>query len=134
VAYLEAHPDERGVTVAGFTTRALAFYAGLGIRVERVLTDNAMGDRSLAFQEVLAGAGVAHKHTRPYRPQTNGKAERLNRTITTEWAYACPYASNRARLDALPAWLHGYNHHRRHTALGGRSPMQLLNNLPETHT
>jgi transposase InsO family protein len=134
VAYLEAHLDERGVTVAGFAARALAFYASLGVTVERVLTDNGMGYRSLAFREVLTSAGVAHKRTRPYRPQTNGKAERLNRTIATEWAYARPYASNHARLDALPAWLHSYNHHRPHTALGGRSPMQHLNNLPRTHT
>jgi transposase InsO family protein len=134
VAYLEAHPDERGVTVAGFLRRALAFYAGLGVSVERVLTDNGMGYRSLAFREVLASAGVGHKRTRPYRPQTNGIAERLNRTIAAEWASARPYASNRARLEALPAWLHRYNHHRPHRALGGQSPMQLLNNLPGTHT
>jgi transposase InsO family protein len=107
VAYLEVHPDERGVTVAGFAARALAFYASVGVR---------------------------HKRTRPYRPQTNGKAERLNRTLAVEWAYARPYASNRARLDALPAWLHRYNHHRPHRALEGRSPMQLLNNVPKTHT
>lgn len=134
VAYLEAHPDERGVTVAGFARRALAFYASLGVVVERVLTDNGMGYRSDAFREVLTSAGVCHKRTRPYRPQTNGKAERLNRTLAGEWAYARPYTSNRGRLDALPGWLQSYNHHRPHTALGGRSPMQLLNNLPDNHT
>jgi transposase InsO family protein len=134
VAYLEVHPDERGVTVAGFAARALAFYASLGVGVERLLTDNGMGYRSDAFREVLASAGVRHKRTRPYRPQTNGKAERLNRTLAAEWAYARSYASNRARLDALPAWLHRYNHHRPHRALEGRSPMQLLKNVPKTHT
>ena len=134
VAYLEVHPDERASTVAGFARRALAFYAELGVQVERVLTDNGNGYRSAGFGEVLAGAGVAHKRTRPYRPQCNGKVERLNLTLEREWAYARPYPSNQQRLAALPAWLHDYNHHRPHRALDGRSPMQLLNNLPGTHT
>jgi transposase InsO family protein len=134
VAYLEVHPDERATTVAGFTRRALAFYAGLGITVERVLTDNGNGYRSAAFAAVLATAGVTHKRTRPYRPQSNGKVERLNLTLDREWAYARPYRSNQQRLSALPAWLHDYNHHRPHRALDGRSPMQLLNNLPGSHT
>ena len=86
------------------------------------------------FSEVLAAAGVAHLRTRPYRPATNGKAERLNLTIEREWAYARAYTSNQARLADLPAWLHDYNHHRPHRALDGRSPMQLLNNLPGPHT
>jgi transposase InsO family protein len=73
-------------------------------------------------------------HTRPYRRQTNGKAERFNLTLATEWSYARLYTSNQARLDALPGWLHHYNYHRPHTALAGRSPMQLLNNLPGNHT
>jgi transposase InsO family protein len=83
---------------------------------------------------VLAAAGVTHKRTRPYRPQSNGKVERRNLTLEREWAYARPYRSNQRRLDALPAWLHDDNHHRPHRALDGRSPMQLLNNLPSTHT
>jgi transposase InsO family protein len=102
--------------------------------VERVLTDNGNGYRSRVFAQVLAAAGVVHKRTRPYRPATNGKAERLNLTLEREWAYAAAYASNQARLAALPAWLHHYNHHRPHRALEGRSPMQLLNNLPRSHT
>ena len=134
VAYLEVHPDERATTVAGFTQRALAFYAGLGVSVERVLTDNGNGYRSGVFGSVLAAAGVTHKRTRPYRPQCNGKVERLNLTLEREWAYARPYPSNQQRLDALPTWLHDYNHHRPHRALHGRSPMQLLNNLPGTHS
>jgi transposase InsO family protein len=134
VAYLEVHPDEQAQTVAGFTGRALAFYAELGMTVERVLTDNGNGYRSRVFSQVLTAAGVVHKRTRPYRPATNGKAERLNLTLEREWAYAAGYTSNQARLDALPAWLHHYNHHRPHRALDGRSPMQLLNNLPGSHT
>jgi transposase InsO family protein len=134
VAYLEVHADERAATVAGFAARALAFYAGLGVQVQRVLTDNGNGYRSRAFRALLAGAGVRHKRTRPYRPQSNGKVERLNLTLAREWAYARSYASNQQRLDALPGWLHHYNHHRPHRALGGRSPMQLLNNLPGSHS
>jgi transposase InsO family protein len=80
--------------VAGFTGRALAFYAGLGVRVERVLTDNGNGYRSRVFGQVLVAAGVVHKRTRPYRPATNGKAERLNLTLDREWAYARPSCSN----------------------------------------
>jgi transposase InsO family protein len=133
VAYLEVHADEQAQTVAGFTRRALAFYAGLGVSVERLMTDNGSGYRSRVFGEVLAAAGVAHTRTRPYRPATNGKAERLNLTIEREWAYATAYTSNQARLADLPAWLHDYNHHRPHRALQGRSPMQLLNNLPGSH-
>jgi transposase InsO family protein len=114
VAYLEVHPDEGAATVAGFTQRALAFYAGLGVTVERVLTDNGNGYRSGSFRQVLACAGVAHKRTRPYRPQSNGKVERLNLTLDREWAYACPYCSNQQRLDALLPWLHDDNHHRPH--------------------
>jgi transposase InsO family protein len=124
------HPDEGAATVAGFTQRALAFYAGLGVTVQRVLTDNGNGYRSGVFRQVGTGAGVAHKRTRPCRPQSNGKAERLNLTLDREWVYARPYYSNQQRLDALLPWLHDYNHYRPHRALDGRSPMQLLNNLP----
>lgn len=134
VAYLEVHPDERAQTVAGFAERALAYYAGLGVGVQRLMTDNGNGYRSRVFGRVLAAAGVRHKRTRPYRPRTNGKVERLNLTLEREWAYARAYPSNQARLAVLPAWLHNYNHHRPHRALGGRSPMQLLNNVPDSHS
>lgn len=130
LAYVEAHDRQDGAAAAGFMTRALAWFAGLGVQVERVLTDNGWCYRSAAFQQVLAQAGAGHRRTRPYRPQTNGKAERFNRTLATEWSYAQLYTTNQARLDTLAFWLHHYNHHRPHTALDGRSPMQLLNNLP----
>ncbi len=100
--------------------------------MQRVLTDNGSCYRSRHWREQLAAAGITHKRTRPYRPQTNGKVERLNRTLLTEWAYARPYASSQERTDALPAWLHTYDHHRAHTALGGRPPISRtpVNNLP----
>ena len=134
LAYVEAHDRQDGAAAAGFMARALAWFAQLGVQVERVLTDNGWCYRSQAFQQVLTQAGAEHRRTRPYRPQTNGKAERFNRTLATEWSYAQLYTSNQARLAALPGWLHHYNHHRPHTALDGRSPMQLLNNLPENYT
>jgi transposase InsO family protein len=134
LAYVEACQGQDGPAAAAFAARALAWFAQLGIRVERVLTDNGWCYRSAAFQQVLAQAGAQHRRTRPYRPQTNGKAERFNRTLATEWSYAQLYVSNQARLDALPGWLHHYNHHRPHMALDGRSPMQLLNNVPGNHT
>jgi transposase InsO family protein len=84
----------------------------VGVTVERVLTDNGNGYRSGVFRQVVTGAGVAHKRTRPYRPQSNGKVERLNLTLDREWAYARPYTSNQQRLAALPPWLHHDNHHR----------------------
>ena len=134
LAYVEAHDRQDGAAAAGFMARALAWFAQLGVQVERVLTDNGWCYRSQAFQQVLTQAGAEHRRTRPYRPQTNGKAERFNRTLATEWSYAQLYTSNQARLAALPGWLHHYNHHRPHTALDGRSPMQLLNNVPKNYT
>lgn len=134
LAYVEAHDRQDGAAAAGFMARALAWFAQLGVQVERVLTDNGWCYRSQAFQQVLTQAGAEHRRTRPYRPQTNGKAERFNRTLATEWSYAQLYTSNQARLAALPGWLHHYNHHRPHTALDGRSPMQLLNNVPKNYS
>jgi transposase InsO family protein len=95
------------------------FFAEAGIeRIERVLTDNGSCYRSRDFAAALAETGIVHKRTRPYRPQTNGKVERYNRTMLEEWAYAQPYLSDTARRNAFPTWLHTYNHHRGHTALG----------------
>ena len=132
LAYSEVLPDEQAATAVAFWARAQAFFADHGITVERVLTDNGACYRSRQWREQLAAAGIRHKRTRPYRPQTNGKVERLNRTLLTEWAYAQPFDSGQERADALPIWLHTYNHHRAHTALGGRPPISRIpvNNLP----
>ena len=120
LAYSEICADERKETAAGFWTRAEAFFASYGIQVRRVLTDNGACYRSFAFRDALGA--IAHKRTRPYRPQTNGKVERFNRTLLDEWAYATAYLSELERAAAFPAWLHHYNHHRGHTSLHGQPP------------
>jgi transposase InsO family protein len=130
LAYVELLADERDRTCAGFWRRAQAFFAGHNITVRRVLTDNGPGYRSRAFAAALAEHQVGHSWTRPYRPQTNGKVERFNRTLLEEWAYRRSYRSQTARARALPAWVHRYNHHRAHTALGGHPPINRVNNLP----
>jgi transposase InsO family protein len=133
LAYAEIHPDERKETAAGFLGRAVRFYADLGVTVERVLTDNGACYRSRPFAHVLAEAGVAHRRTRPYRPQTNGKVERFNLSLKWEWAYARPYQTNASRTEQLAAWLHRYNYHRPHMALAGRAPITAVNNVPRKH-
>lgn len=127
LAYSELLADEKGETAAAFWTRARAWFAGCGITVERVLSDNGACYRSKAFAAALGE--VTHKWTRPYRPQTNGKVERFHRTLADEWAYARLYLSDSERCDAFPAWLHTYNHHRGHTALGGLPPASRVPNL-----
>jgi transposase InsO family protein len=134
LAYVELLADERDQTCAGFWRRAQAFFAGHNITVRRVLTDNGPGYRSRAFAAALAKHQVAHTWTRPYRPQTNGKVERFNRTLLQAWAYRRPYPSQAARTRALPAWVHRYNHHRAHTALDGHPPINRVNNLPGQYT
>ena len=131
LAFVEVHDDERGGTCAAFLEAAASFFAAAGIpAIERVMTDNAKNYvRSTAFQAALAGLGARHLVTRPYRPQTNGKAERFNRTLLAEWAYGRPYASNDERLDALPAWLRHYNEDRPHTGIGNRPPIEAVNDL-----
>jgi transposase InsO family protein len=129
LAYSEILPDEQAPTAAAFWARAHAFFAAAGITVERVLTDNGACYRSRAWRDLLTAQSIKHKRTRPYRPQTNGKVERFNRTLLAEWAYAKAYRSESARRAALPNWLHIYNHHRPHTALGGRPPVTRVPNL-----
>jgi transposase InsO family protein/transposase-like protein len=136
LAYAEIHPDEKSATCAAFLRNAAAFFATIGIpRLERVMTDNALNyRRGQAWQQALTDLNAAARFTKRYRPQTNGKAERFNRTLLTEWAYQRPYVSNHDRADALPAWLHTYNYHRAHTALGGQPPISRVNNGPEHNT
>jgi hypothetical protein len=129
LAYSEIHPNEKQQTATGFWTRAQAFFASAGITVERVLTDNGSCYRSRLWRDTLAAAGITHKRTRPYQPQTNGKVERFNRTLLDECAYAHPYRTETERREAFPRRLHTYNHHRGHTALGGQPPATRVPNL-----
>jgi transposase InsO family protein len=135
LAYSEELADERKETAAEFWKRANAYFVDHGIVVKRVLTDNGSCYRSKCFAEAL-GEGVMHKRTRPYRPQTNGKVERFNRTLVSEWAYAQTYQSNGARAATYQAWLHHYNHHRTHTGIGGLTPIERLrvHNLPANYS
>ena len=133
LAYAEILPDERKETASAFMTRAIGFYAERGISVERVLTDNGSCYRSRDFAEILTRNGVAHRRTRPYRPQTNGKVERFNLTLKWEWAYARAYDTNASRTEELERWLHHYNYHRPHMAHAGRPPIMAVNNVPRKH-
>ncbi|MDF2509802.1 MAG: transposase [Microbacterium sp.] len=134
LAYAEIHDDEKGTTAAGFLDRAVAFYARLGVTVERVITDNAFAyRRSNAFRTTLAAHGITQKFIRPHCPWTNGKVERLNRTLATEWAYARPFNTNEERAAALPTWLDYYNLDRHHLGIGG-IPIDRINNGRGQHT
>jgi len=129
VAFVGVHPDERAATTVRFMRDAVAFFADHGVRVERVMTDNAMTYRlSRPLVAAFAELGIRHLRTRPRRPQTNGKAERFIGTLQREWAYARLFCSNAERLAALPRWLDTYNRRRPHTALGGLSPLTVLVN------
>jgi transposase InsO family protein len=130
VAYAEIHDDESAVTAAGVLRRAVFWFAARGVTVQRVLTDNGSCYRSHLWRQQCQDLDIAHKRTRPYRPQTNGKVERFHRTMTAGWAFRRLYLSESARRKALPAWLHEYNHHRLHTAIGKATPISRLTNLP----
>jgi transposase InsO family protein len=129
VAYAEIHNDEQAVTAIGVLHRAVAWFATRGVTVERVLSDNGSAYRSRAWRRACQDLQIVHKRTRPYRPQTNGKIERFHRTMTNGWAFKRFYNSESARRNALPAWLHHYNHHRPHTAIGKVPPITRLTNL-----
>lgn len=128
LAYSEQLPDEKKETAASFWTRARAFFAEADIAVRAVMTDNGACYRSNAFADAL-GEGVKRRRTRPYRPQTNGKVERFDRTIVTEWAYAQAYLSDEARAATYADWLHSYDHHRPHTGIGGLVPADRVHNV-----
>jgi len=133
LAYSEILTDEKKETAAAFWLRATAFFAAHGIAVKAVLTDNGACYRSRAFAAAL-GPHIKQRRTRPYRPQTNGKVERFNRTLATEWAYARPYTSETERAATYPDWLHHYNHHRPHTGIGGKTPISRVHNLRGNYT
>ena len=135
LAYAEVLTDEQGPTCAGFLRRAGAFFAAHHISIQQVLTDNAMAYRhSHQVQAAVAELGAVQRFTRPYRPQTNGKVDRFNRTLVAEWAYVRAYTTNAERTAALDSWLHLYNHHRAHTALGGHPPISRVNNAPGSYS
>ena len=134
LAYSEILADERKETATAFWVRAQAWFTAAGITIERVMTDNGSCYRSRLWRDALAGAGISHKRIRPYRPQTNGKVERFNRTLLDEWAYARPYASEAERRAVFDTWQHTYNHHRGHTALGGHPPASRVTNLSGQNT
>jgi transposase InsO family protein len=133
VAYAEICPDEKAQTAIGVLQRAVAWFAERGVIVERVLSDNGSCYRSQAWTTACHDLGITPKKTRPYRPQTNGKVERFHRTMADGWAFKKLYNSESARRAALPAWLHHYNHHRPHTALGGSAPIARLTNLTDQY-
>jgi transposase InsO family protein len=129
LAYAEVLPDEKAATAASFLHRAVAFYARYGIRVERILSDNGACYRATLHALACRRLGIRHLRTKPYRPQTNGKAERFIRTLLNGWAYATIYRSSRERTRALDGWLWYYNHRRRHSALGHQPPVSRTNLL-----
>ena len=136
VAFGSIEPDERGISACRALLQAARYYRGLGVRFERVLTDNGACYRSRSFRRLVHRLGMRHLRTRPYTPRTNGKAERLVQTCLREWAYARSYANSEQRAGALPGWLHHYNWHRLHASLGYKPPITRipLNNVLGFHT
>lgn len=134
IAYAEICTDEKAVTAIAVLRRAVAWFAERGVAVERVLSDNGSAYKSHAWREACSELRIVPKRTRPYRPQTNGKIERFHRTLADGWAYTRLYESTEQRNAALPGWLHFYNHHRAHSAIGGQPPISRLTNLPGHHT
>jgi transposase len=127
LAYVEVLEDEKAVTAAGFTQRAVAWFADHGITIQGIMTDNGPCYRSNLFADTLAANGIQHVRIPPRRPQLNGKVERFNRTLLDEWAYARTWRSEASRARALAPWLHRYNHHRHHTAVGGPPASRVAN-------
>jgi transposase InsO family protein len=138
VAYCQVLPDEEGVSACAFLRAAVAYYAGLGVTIREVLTDNGVCYRAKNFAATCMDLGLKHRRTRPYTPRTNGKAERFIQSALREWAYARAYGTSAQRINAMPRWLHGYNWHRPHASLAGQPPTSRLNldrnNLLRLHT
>jgi transposase InsO family protein len=126
LAFSQILPDERKHSAIAFLRAAVAYYQGLGINVERVMTDNGACYISKAFAEACRDLGLKHIRTRPYTPKTNGKAERFIQTALREWAYAVAYPTSKHRADELPHWLHRYNWHRPHGSLNSKPPISRL--------
>jgi transposase InsO family protein len=134
VAYSEIHDDETSATAAAVLRRAVTWFSARGVRIQRVLSDNGSCYRGHLWRDTCHELGITPKRTRPYRPQTNGKIERFHRTLADGWAFARLYGSESARRNALPAWLHHYNNHRPHTAIGKVPPITRLTNLSGQYT
>ena len=136
VAFGSIEPDERGSSACQALIRTVLYYRGLGVRFERVLTDNGACYRSRCFRRLVRRLGMRHLRTRPYTPRTNGKAERLVQTSLREWAYARSYDTSEQRAAAFSGWLHQYNWHRPHASLGYKPPISRipLNNLLALHS
>ena len=126
MVYVEVLGDEDGPAVTAFLWRALSWFRRHGIRVRRLMTDNAFAYGSQGFRELCQRQRLKHLRTRPYTPRTNGKAERFIQTLLREWAYRRPYATSAARTRALASWLHYYNWHRRHSSLHDEPPVSRL--------
>jgi transposase InsO family protein len=138
IAFTDMHPDETWPQAVQFLRNAVAYFASLGVKVKRVLTDNGSPFRSRQFAQTCQQLGIRHKFTRAYRPQTNGKAERFIQSALREWAYGFTYRHSTERTAALDSWSHNYNWHRPHQGIGGAAPMSRLNksrnNLLTLHT
>jgi transposase InsO family protein len=138
IAFTAMYPDERKASATAFLRSAVAYYASLGVTIERLLTDNGVAFRSYAFADACLELGIAQKFTRAYRPQTNGKAERFIQSALREWAYGRAYANSEQRKSVLPVWNHFYNWHRPHHGIGCHPPMSRLyasrNNLLTLHS
>jgi len=137
LAYVEVLDDERSQSVCSFLERAISWFAARGVTVQRLMTDNGPGYRSFAHRDLCRQLAIKHLFTEPYRPRTNGKAERFIRTLTNSWAYGAIYRDTNQRRLALTGWLDHYNYNRPHRALDGHTPAQRLaqrNNLTGTYT
>jgi transposase InsO family protein/transposase len=134
LAYVEVLGDEKAITAIGFLRRAVAFFESHGMTIERVMTDNGSAYRSTIHAIACKTLGLKHLRTRPYRPQTNGKAERFIRTMLGGWAYGAIYTNSSDRAAALDGWLFTYNHRRRHAGIGRQTPITRLNNLLGTYS